>query len=170
MTRGFPVTDLPATDHVEVGDDAPGFTRPLVNADFWEDVPLGRLLGDGPVLLVHFPMDGTGSAKYNWIRIRDRGWADWPVTVVGVSISTPYEHKAFIDRHALPFELYSDPGAGVAEAYGTVHDMGGMAGLRAHRPAAFLVDAGGTVRYAWVADEWPASTPYDEIEAAVDGL
>lgn len=170
MTRGVPVTDLPATDHVAVGDPAPGFTRPLVNAEFWEDVPLGRLLEAGPVLVVHYPMDGTGMAKSNWIRMRERGWADRPAAVVGVSISSPYEHKHLIDRHALPFELYSDPGAGVAERYGTVHDMGGMAGIRAHHPAAFLIDGDGTVRFAWVATEWPARLPFDDIEAAFDAL
>lgn len=157
--------DLSTTESPVEGDSAPTFTRPLVGADYWEDVPLSSVVADEPTLLVFYPMDGTGAASYNWIEIRDRGWE--PSRVVGVSISTPYEHRRFIDRHELPYRLYSDPGNGVAEAFDVVHDQGGMAGLRGARPAAFLLDPDLTVRYSWVTDEWPASPPYDEFEAAL---
>jgi peroxiredoxin len=43
-----------------------------------------------------------------------------------------------------------------------------MAGVREPRPAVFLVDGEGTVRYAWVADEWPDFPEYDDVEAAID--
>lgn len=66
----FPVTDLPRTDHPTEGDTAPRFTRPLVSSDFWEDVSLESLGASGPVVLVFYPMDGTGNAKYTWIEIQ----------------------------------------------------------------------------------------------------
>lgn len=160
----FDVVELPATDHLDKGDTAPDFTRPLVNSDFWEDASLSTLVADTSVLLFAYPMDGTGQAKGNWIKIRNRNWGRDDLTVVGISISTPYEHKTLIDRHDLPYELFSDPGAGVAEAYGIVHDYDGMSGIRGHRPSFFLIDADRRVEYAWVASRWPAEYPFQEVE------
>jgi peroxiredoxin len=163
----FDVVELPETDHVEEGDTAPDFTRPLVNTDYWEDVSLHSLLDDGPVLLVAYPMDGTGKARDTWINIRNRGWGEGDLTVVGISISTPYEHKHLIDEHELPHDLFSDPGADVAREYGITHDHHGMAGIVGHRNAMFLIDADGIVQHAWVSTRWPEEIPFDEIEDAL---
>jgi peroxiredoxin len=164
----FEVVDLPETDHVEEGDTAPDFTRPLVTEEFWEDRSLSSLTDDGRVLLVAFPMDGAFPATYVWNEIRDRDWGGDDLTVVGVSISTPYEHKTFIGERAMPYDLFSDPSAGVAEAYGIENDLDGMAGITEHRPAIILVDEDRTVEYAWVATEWPDFPDYDEVEAHLD--
>lgn len=166
----FEVVALPEVEHLEAGDTAPAFTRPLVSTDYWEDVSLGSLLETGPVLLFAHPMDGTGQAKGNWITIRERGWGDGDVTVVGLSISTPYEHKTLIDRHHLPYRLFSDPGAGVAEAFGIPHDYDGMAGIVGHRPSFFLVEPSRRIAYAWVASRWPAEYPFDAVEAALESV
>jgi peroxiredoxin len=172
MDLEFDITELPPTDHVEVGEEAPDFTRPLVNDEFWEDVSLSALLESGPVVLVFHSMDGDFPATYTFQEIRDDGWDEWEnAEVVGVSISTPYEHKGF-QREWTGFErfrFFSDPDCGVGEAYGVTHDLDGMA-ITEHRPAVFVVDTDRTVRYAWVAEEFPAFPPYDEVAAAVDDL
>jgi peroxiredoxin len=172
MDLEFDITELPPADHVRVGDTAPAFTRPLVNDEYWEDVSLSELLEDGPVVLVFHSMDGDFPAMYTFKEIRKRGWGEWEdCAVVGVSISTPYEHKEF-QREWTGFEqfrFFSDPDCGVGEAYGVTHDLDGMA-ITEHRPAAFVVDTTGTVQYAWTAEEYPAFPPYDELEAAVDAL
>lgn len=166
----FEVVDLPETDYPEEGETAPDFTRPLVNRDYWEDVALSTLLEDGPVLLVPFPMDGTGAAKGTWIDIRNRGWGGDDLTVVGLSVSTPYAHKHLLDRHDLQFGLFSDPAAGVAEDYGISHDYHGMNGIVGHRPAFFLIDESRIIQYAWVTNRWPAEKPYERIETAIASL
>ena len=150
----FDVVALDPADHVEVGETAPEFSRPLVNAEYWEDIALSGLTADGPVLLVFYPMDGAFPATYIWNEIRDRSWGD-EVTVVGVSISTPYEHKTFIRERGMNYRLYSDPTNEVGNAYGIVNDLDGMTGVSEPRPAVFLLDADRTVQYAWVASEWP---------------
>lgn len=167
----FPVTQLPATEHVAVGETAPDFTRPLVTPEYWEDVALTDLLVDGPVLLVFHPMDGSFVTTYVWNELRERGFDRRDAQVVGVSISSPYEHKDTIRRRDIQSftGLYSDPQNDVAEAYGVAHDLDGMAGLSEPRPAVFLVDEDRTVEYAWVATEWPDFPDYDAIEAAIDG-
>jgi len=164
----FEVTDLPPAENPEVGETAPDFTRPLVNAEFWEDASLRDLLEDGPVLLVFHPMDGAFPATYVWNELTDRDFDG--VQVVGVSISTPYEHERTIVERGLDecgYRLFSDPTNAVAERYGIVHDLDGMTGISEPRPAVFLVEPDRTVAYAWVADEWPAFPDYDDVERAV---
>lgn len=162
----FDVTDLPAADHPEVGEEAPDFTRPLVNDEFWEDTALSDLLDDGPVLLVFTPMDGAFPATYAWQELVER---DFDAQVVGLSISTPYEHATTIEERGLDeagHRLFSDPANGVAESYGIAHELDGMTGISEPRPAVFLIDEDRTVAYAWVAEEWPDFPDYEEVEAA----
>jgi peroxiredoxin len=167
----FDVVDLPETDHVDVGDTAPDFTRPLVNEEYWEDAALSDLTADGPVLLVFYTMDGAFPATYIWNEVRDRAWDDdRDLTIVGLSISSPYEHKTHIEEREMDCRLFSDPANDVAEAYDIVNDLDGMAGISEPRPAVYLLDEDRTVEYAWVASEWPDFPDYDEIEDAVADL
>ena len=171
MTREFDVVSLPPADHPDVGDTAPDFTRPLVNDEFWEDVSLSTLTDERPVVLVFYPMDGSPTATNLWSELRKRAWTDaHEVSVVGVSISTPYEHKAFIEAQELDAELFSDPTNELAETYGVVYDSDGLTGVTEARPAVFVLDTDRTVRYAWAPDEWPAYPPYDEVEDAISAL
>jgi len=166
----FDVVDLGPADHPEPGESVPDFTRPLVTDEYWEDVTLSTLVGedDAPTVLLAHPMAGSFPATYLWTEVTDRAWHEH-ATVVGLSIATPYAHKRLIEAHELgeDYALYSDPGNGVAERYGIVHDLDGMAGVAEPRPAAFVVDESLTVEYAWVAEQWPAFPDYDAIEAAI---
>jgi len=168
MDLEFDVVDMGPADHVEEGEQAPDFTRPLVNDEYWEDTSLSELTEAGPVVLVFHPMDGAFPATYIWNELRDRDFADYDATVVGLSISTPYEHKTFIEEREVSFQFFSDPANGVAEKFGVVNDLDGMAGVAEPRPATFIIDGDGTVRYAWVAREWPDFPDYDELEDAVE--
>ena len=163
----FAVIDLPPADHPVPGDTAPDFTRPLVTAEYWEDMALSDLLENGPVLLVFYPMNWGGKSVYTWNEIRDRGWGEG-VQVVGVSIGTPFDHGRFIEARQMDYALFSDPANGVAERYDVVNDLGGMSGISEPRPAVFLVDPNRTVEYAWVTAEWPATPPYDAVEDALE--
>lgn len=162
---GFDLVEFAPSDHPTEGDQAPDFTRPLVSEEYWEDTSLSDLVAkEGRVLLVFYPLNWGGKSVYWWEEIRERGWGD-ELTVVGVGISQPFDHQRFIERRGLEHSLYSDPGNGVAERYGVVHDLDGMTGLSEPRPAVFLIGSELSIDYAWVADEWPPSPPYDEIEA-----
>jgi len=165
----FEVVSLPDADHVEEGEQAPDFTRPLVNDEYWEDAALSDLTDEGPVCLVFYPMDGAFPATYIWNELRDRELDDL-LTVVGVSIATPYAHKQFVEERGMGYDLFADPANGVAEAYGIAHDLDGMAGISEARPATFLIDEDRTVQYAWVAEEWPDFPPYDDLEAEIRAL
>ena len=165
----FEVVELDETDHPAEGDEAPDFTRPLVDSEQWHDVALSELLDEGPVVIVFHSMDGAFPATYAWNEVRDRGWTD-EVTVVGCSISTPYEHKRLIAERGIDARLFSDPQNGVAEQYGIVNDLDGMRGVAEPRPAVFVIGDDRTIEYAWVASEWPDFPEYDDVEAAIGAL
>jgi peroxiredoxin len=171
VNLGFDVVELGDADHPEAGEEAPDFTRPLVNDEYWADASLSELTDEGPVVLVFHPMDGDFPATYIWQEIDDREWADYDASVVGLSISSPYEHSRFLEEWDVEqYRLFSDPQNGVAEAYGIVHDLDGMAGVDEPRPAVFVVDEDRTIEFAWVATEWPEFPPYDDVEDAIEGL
>jgi peroxiredoxin len=172
MVMGLPfdVVDLPEDDAVAEGEQAPDFERPLVNAEYWADAALSDLQDDAPVVLVFHTMDGDFPATYTWKEVREREWGE-DARVVGLSISTPYEHERFIDEWRLEgYELFSDPANGVAEQYGLVHDLDGMTGIEEARPAVYVLDEECVVRYAWVAETWPDFPDYDAVEGAIDDL
>lgn len=165
----FDVVILPDTDHYESGETAPDFERPLVTDEYWEDQSLSALTDESPVLLVCYPMDGAFPATYIWSELTERAWhEEYDLQIVGLSISTPYEHSDFIDAHDLPFELFSDPKNTVAVEYGVANDLDGMAGIDEPRPATFLLDSNREIQDAWVAAEWPEFPPYDELESVID--
>jgi peroxiredoxin len=171
MELDFDVVELDASDHPTVGEQAPDFVRPLVNDEYWEDIALSDLTADGPVLLVFYTMDGAFPATYIWNEIRDREWDDTSeVTIVGLSISTPYEHKNLLEERDLSVGLFSDPQNGVARDYDIVNDLDGMHGISEPRPAVFLLDDERVVEYAWVAQQWPEFPDYDEVESELEAL
>lgn len=162
----FEVVELGPTDHVSVGEEAPGFTRPLVYNEFWENVAFSDVLEATPVLLVFHPMDGAFPTTYIWKEIKQREW-DESLPVRGISISSPYSHKELLRERGLEdrdVAIFSDPRNGIAESFGIAHALDGMAAINEPRPAVFLVDSEQLVRYSWVAEEWPSFPPYDTIE------
>ncbi|APX97745.1 Peroxiredoxin [Natronorubrum daqingense] len=164
VPAGTELVEFPPTEHPTEGEQAPDFTRPLVTDEYWEDASLSDLVAeDGRVLVVFFPLNWGGKSVYWWDELQGRDWAP-DVSVVGVGISQPFDHQRFIERRGLEYPLFSDPGNDVAERYGVVHDLDGMAGISEPRPAMFLVGPDRTVEYAWVASEWPPSPPFDDLE------
>lgn len=171
MNLGFDVVELGSAESPEIGDTAPDFTRPLVNDDYWEDTSLSALTDEGPVVLVFHTMDGDFPATYIWQEIADREWDEYDAQVVGLSISTPYEHSRFLEEWGIEqFRLFSDPKNEVAEAYGIAHDLDGMAGISEPRPSVFLIDEDRTIQTGWVSTEWPEFPPYSDLEAAIEAL
>ncbi|MDR9432175.1 MAG: redoxin domain-containing protein [Natronomonas sp.] len=159
----FDVVEFDDLSPPDNGEVAPDFTRPLVTQDGWHDIALSDLFEDESVLLIFYPMNGSGKSHYTWKAVREREWED-AISVVGVGISQPFDMLSFVELLDLTCGIYSDPSNGVAEQYGLVHDVGGMTGIEEPVPAMFLLEAGGVISESWVAGEWPEQPPYDRID------
>jgi peroxiredoxin len=75
--------------------------------------------------------------------------------------------QRYIEETGLPFNILIDESRDVLKAYGVWHAVG-LAAWNIARPALFLIDQSGAIRYSFVAktqDEFPS---HDEILAALD--
>lgn len=77
--------------------------------------------------------------------------------------------KRYVEDTGLPFNILVDQSRDVVKAYGVWHHIG-LDAWNIARPAVFLIDVGGIVRYAFVAsrqDEFPS---HEQIVRAVESL
>jgi thioredoxin-dependent peroxiredoxin len=91
-----------------------------------EVVKLSELKGK-PVVVYFYPKDDTPGCTVEAQEIRD-AWQDIQKTqalVVGVSSDDDASHRAFAEKHALPFLLLPDPDHHIARAFGvSVNEKG----------------------------------------------
>lgn len=120
--------DMPAPDFIL--PDARGGQRAL--ADF-----RGEWL-----LLYFYPKDDTPGCTKQACAFRD-GYQELRargVQVVGVSLDDGESHRAFAEKHRLPFPLLSDRTGEVAASYGALWSLGPLRLTRRH---SFLIDPQG---------------------------
>ncbi|WP_297528971.1 peroxiredoxin [Thiohalobacter sp.] len=126
---------------VHAGELAPDFSLPGQD---------GRLhaLADyrGHWLVLYFyPKDDTPGCTREACAFRDGlvelGQLD--ARVVGVSVDDADSHRAFAERHGLPFPLLSDTSGEVAARYGALWALGPLKFARRH---SFLIDPQGRLR------------------------
>ena len=126
---------------IELDDKAPDFT---LQSDSGDDYRLSSHMGER-VLLVFYPGDNTPICTRQLCEYRDgiESFAGLGVSVVGISSDALESHRAFRNKHDLPFVLLSDPDLEVARLYGCKGALG-------MKRAVFLVDEKGIVRYAHI--------------------
>ncbi len=120
---------------------APDFTLPdQDNQPFQLSEHRGQRL-----LLVFYPGDDTPVCTRQLCDYRDglEAFADLDVTVIGVSPDDAESHRAFREKHGLPFTLLSDPELEVAEKY----DCKALIGMKR---GVFLLDEEQRIRYRHV--------------------
>jgi len=77
--------------------------------------------------------------------------------------------RTYIEETGLPFNILIDEKRDVLRAYGVWHKFG-LDAWNIARPALFLIDRSGAIRYSFIADrqeEFPSSA---EIDRALDEL
>lgn len=131
---------------LRVGDAAPDFTLPDANKT---PVSLSTFRGRQPVLLVFYPFAFSGVCTGELCQLQDDlgSFTDAGVQVLAISCDTAQSLRAWSIEQSYQFPLLSDfwPHGAVAQAYDVFFDKAGMA-MR----GTFLVDAGGTIRFAEV--------------------
>ncbi len=95
----------------------------------------------------------------------DRG-----VEVVAISVDSPAESQKLCQARGYSFPFLSDPNAQVIRQYGVLHAKGGEDGKDIARPAEFLVDTAGTIRWVNLTDDIRVRARPEAILAAISRL
>jgi peroxiredoxin len=89
--------------------------------------------------------------------------------VVAVVSQKSESVRRFIEETGLPFNILVDESRNVLKAYGVWHRIG-LDALNIARPALFLVDRSGRVRYSFIADRQHEYPSHEEIVGALESL
>lgn len=143
-------------DSLAVGQPAPDFELPDAQG-------AAHALADfrGEWLLLYFyPKDDTPGCTRQACAFRDgyRELRARGVQVVGVSLDDGASHRAFAEKHRLPFPLLSDDGGAVAERYAALWSLGPVRIARRH---SFLIDPQG--RLARIYRKVDVDTHYRQV-------
>lgn len=124
---------------IREGDAAPDFTLPKQDGTA---VRLHDLIQKGPVVLYFYPKDDTPGCTAEACSFRDsyEDFKDAGAEVVGVSSDSADKHRAFADKHRLPFTLVADEGGKVRKAYGVPSTLGLLPGR-----VTYVIDRSGKV-------------------------
>lgn len=148
---------------VQKGDSAPAITLPARPKEMVE-VPIGK----EKVVLLFFPLAFSPVCTDEMCHMRD-SWSEWEsldAKVLGISVDSPFVTDRFRTEEKIPFDILSDFNKEVSANYGVLHEeLIGLKGVA--KRSAFVIDADGTVAYAWVTDDPRVQVPFDEVKAAL---
>ena len=89
------------------------------------------------------------------------------VRPVGISVDSPAESASLCKKAGYTYTFLSDPTATVIRRYDVLHKAAGMNGQDIARPAEFLLDSSGVVRWINLTDDIRVrATPEDVLKAA----
>jgi peroxiredoxin len=91
------------------------------------------------------------------------------VQVVAVVAQSSEVVRRYVEETGLPFNILIDESRDVLKAYGVWHRIG-LDAWNIARPALFLIDTYGAVRYSYVGESQEEFPGPDEIVAALDRL
>jgi peroxiredoxin len=151
---------------INIGSKAPDFTLFDTNN---KSRSLSEFRGKN-IVLAFYPGAFTGVCTKELCTFRDAmsNFNNLNAQVVGISVDAPFANKAFATQNNLQFPLLSDYSREVSKEYGGVHeDFAGMKGYSASKRAVFIIDADGTVKYAWVSENPGVEPDYNAITQAL---
>lgn len=85
-------------------------------------------------------------------------------------MDSPTESRKLCQRRGYTFPLLSDPSADTIREYGVLHPKGGEGDKDIARPAEFVVDASGTIRWVNLTDDLRVRARPESVLAAIDRL
>ena len=90
--------------------------------------------------------------------------------VVAISVDSNQDSRKLCASRGYTFPFLSDPGAETIRAYGVLHARGGMDGHDIARPAEFLVDPSGTIRWVSLTESIISRTHPETVLRVLDGM
>jgi peroxiredoxin Q/BCP len=125
-----------------VGQPAPEFRLPDQDG---HEVALSSLRGRWAVVYF-YPKDDTPGCTKEACSFRDsfEDFTDAGAVVVGISSDSVASHRAFVDKHGLPFTLLADEDGSVRRQWGVGRTLGLIPGR-----VTFVIDPDGVVRHSF---------------------
>jgi len=77
--------------------------------------------------------------------------------------------RTYIEETGLPFNVLVDESRAVLKAYGVWHAVG-LDAWNIARPALFLIDRSGAIRYSFVADRQDEFPEHTEISGVIESM
>ncbi len=155
-----------ASKLLKIGDRAPDFRLP--DARTGEEVGLSDLLGQP--LLIYF---GRGTwcptcrrymahLRKTYGEVQKRG-----ARAVVIMAQNPDRMREYLEENAFPFPVLADASRKVVKEYG-VYVRVNFESINIARPANFVLDGDGIIRYIFIASVQVETPPEDEILAALE--
>jgi peroxiredoxin Q/BCP len=117
------------------------------------------------VVLYFYPKDDTPGCTTEACSFRDNVFAfkKLGAVILGISVDDAASHKAFAEKHGLPFALLADPSKATAKDYGVLKTYMGV--MEMARRDTFIVDPQGRV-----AKHYESVDPDEHTKVVLDDL
>lgn len=90
--------------------------------------------------------------------------------VLAISVDSHEESRKLCQSRGYTFPFLSDPNAATIRAYGVLHPHGGEEGRDIARPAEFLIDPAGTIRWENLTENLLARLRPETVLHVLDGM
>lgn len=128
---------------LSTGDTAPDFALPDQDGNL---TALASFRDQKNVVVYFYPKDDTPGCTKESCSFRDQyaAFSDVGAEVLGISSDSITSHKAFAEKHNLPFRLLSDRSGVVRRAYRVPQTLGMLPGR-----VTYIIDKAGVIRHAF---------------------
>ena len=146
-----------------VGDMAPDFT---LTAQDKSSVTLSDMRG-GRVSLAFYPAAFTGVCTKEMCTFSEgmTSLNSSGVSVLGISVDSPFSNAAFAEANGISFPLLSDVHREAVDDYGVSLGDFVISGYTVAQRSVFVVEADGRVGYSWIADNPGMEPDYEAVMA-----
>jgi peroxiredoxin len=140
---------------------APDFT---LTAHDKSTVTLSEMRGER-IILAFYPAAFTGVCTKEMCTFTDAmaGLDAAGASVLGISVDSPFSNGAFASENGIGFPLLSDVHRDAVNAYGVALDDFVIAGYTVAQRSVFVVEADGSIGFAWVADNPGQEPDYEAV-------
>ena len=148
-----------------VGSKAPAFTLPSQPG---QPVDVGAIIGKEKIVLLFIPLAFSPVCTAEMCHFRDHWnhWAALGCNIFAISVDSPFTVAKYREIENIPFPVLSDFNKDVSRLYDSLHeDLMGLKGVS--KRSAFVIDAKGVVKYAWISESPLVQVDFAAIEAAV---
>ena len=146
-----------------VGDMAPDFT---LTAQDKSSVTLSDMRG-GRVNLAFYPAAFTGVCTKEMCTFSEgmTSLKSSGVSVLGISVDSPFSNAAFAEANGISFPLLSDVHREAVDDYGVSLGDFVISGYTVAQRSVFVIEADGRVGYSWVAENPGIEPDYEAVMA-----